>query len=492
MTRHRFACAALAASLLLSAAPSRAQAPATPAPAPAPAPAESEDTGYKTEITLPDGTKRTVSTGMIPSPRILVPDGDEISGEVVLISDADGWNETEDELASDLLDQNAIVIGIDLPSYLAELEKTKDECVYMVSDIEQLNQETQRAAKDTNLRLPIVAGIGAGGALAVAMLAQTPDNTIQATVAVDPEGGITLQKNLCTEAERQDRHGKAVYGLENRDLPDPATVIFTPDADEHGRHHVAALADKTDGITVTETDDDDAVSQLGLAIGDLIEKAGETDPDAMGLPLTILDAKPTRDTMAVIYSGDGGWRDIDKEVGDILQKDGVPTVGVDSLRYFWKKQTPEQTAADLSAIIERFTKRWGVSKVVLIGYSFGADIMPATFNKLPQKDKQAVSMISLLAFSSPGDFQISVSGWLGVGTAGDTDGVKEAEAIDPKLIQCVFGTEDEDDACKRLKDRGVEMVGITGGHHFDEDYTALANKILAALDRRIKPEAAQK
>lgn len=33
--------------------------------------------------------------------------------------------------------------------------------------------------------------------------------------------------------------------------------------------------------------------------------------------------------MAVIYSGDGGWRDIDKEVGNALQQQGVPVVGVE-------------------------------------------------------------------------------------------------------------------------------------------------------------------
>ncbi|GGD94009.1 acid tolerance protein [Aureimonas endophytica] len=473
-------------------------APAAPAPAAptAPAPASSdddeEDPGFRMDVTLPSGAKATVNTGMIPSPKILFPKDGTIAAAVVLLSDEDGWGEAEDQLANDLLEQDAIVVGVDLPRYLAELEKTKDECVYTISDIEQLNQQLQRAVSDNSLRLPIVAGVGAGGSLALAMLSQTPDNTIQATVAVDPDGGITLKKDLCTDANREDRNGKALYGLEDRPLPDPTTVIFTPGATDAGRNRAAALSEQAQGIEIEDTDNDDPQSQLGLAIGDLIDKSKDVDPDTMGLPLTILDAKPTRDTMAVIYSGDGGWRDIDKSVGDIFQKDGLPTVGVDALRYFWKKQTPDQTAADLSRIIDRFRKRWGVSKVLLVGYSFGADILPTTFNHLPPEQQKDVAMLSLLAFSSTGDFQISVSGWLGVGKAGDTDGVKDAEKIDPKLIQCVYGTEDEDDACKFLKDRGVELVGIEGGHHFDEDYPALANKILAALDRRLKPESASK
>ena len=49
--------------------------------------------------------------------------------------------------------------------------------------------------------------------------------------------------------------------------------------------------------------------------------------------------------MAVIYSGDGGWRDIDKDIAGALQEKGIPVVGVDSLRYFWSEKTPDQVAA---------------------------------------------------------------------------------------------------------------------------------------------------
>ncbi|MGO8485037.1 hypothetical protein AB9F39_38660, partial [Rhizobium leguminosarum] len=51
--------------------------------------------------------------------------------------------------------------------------------------------------------LPIVAGIGEGGALALAIAAQTPDATIGQTLAVNPVAGIPLAKELCTPASKQ-------------------------------------------------------------------------------------------------------------------------------------------------------------------------------------------------------------------------------------------------------------------------------------------------
>jgi type IV secretory pathway VirJ component len=39
--------------------------------------------------------------------------------------------------------------------------------------------------------------------------------------------------------------------------------------------------------------------------------------------------------MAVMYSGDGGWVGLDRDVAAVLAKAGVPVVGIDSLSYFW-------------------------------------------------------------------------------------------------------------------------------------------------------------
>ena len=71
-----------------------------------------------------------------------------------------------------------------------------------------------------------------------------------------------------------------------------------------------------------------------LLEGPLTAAAEET---LAGLPLVALPVKEPGRLMAVIYSGDGGWRDIDKDIAGALQAQGIPVVGVDSLRYFWSE-----------------------------------------------------------------------------------------------------------------------------------------------------------
>ncbi|WP_312361531.1 AcvB/VirJ family lysyl-phosphatidylglycerol hydrolase [Ensifer sp.] len=422
-------------------------------------------------------------TGMIPSPHILLPN-DTASALVVLLSGADGWGDREDTVARALVDDKAAVIGIDLKAYLASLARDDGDCIYMVSDIEALSQQVQRALRSDAYLPPIVAGVGAGGAMALAIAAQTPAATIGQTLAVDPEEGITLQKQLCTPAEKTRKGDRMVYGLTDGALPDPICVVFTPAASDDGRSHVAALIEKHADIT-QEDSDDDAYDALTSHLTDLIDSEAASD-NPFGLPLTVLDTKPTRDTMAVIYSGDGGWRDIDKQVGDVLQQQGVPVVGIDSLRYFWSERDPQATSDDLAKVMDYYRKRWNVRNVLLIGYSFGADILPRTFNLLPPAERARVRQVTLMALSHQVDYKISVLGWLGAAGQGNGgDPIDDIKRIDPTLVQCIHGTEEEDDACPDLKGTGVDVVAIEGGHHFDEDYPALTRRVLDALDRRL-------
>jgi len=123
----------------------------------------------------------------------------------------------------------------------------------------------------------------------------------------------------------------------------------------------------------------------------------------------------------------------------------------------------------------------------LIGYSFGADVLPFLYDRLPQESKQRVAQISLLGLSSAADFEIKVTGWLGASHSKAAQPTQPALApIDPALLQCFYGEKEEDTLCPLLAGRGAEAVRTTGGHHFDGDYAALARRILAGLNARTR------
>jgi type IV secretory pathway VirJ component len=391
----------------------------------------------------------------------------------------------EDAQAKSMVDAGAAVVGIDFPSYIKSLAADDGDCVYMVSDVEDLSQQIQRRIGNSNYRHPIVAGLGEGGALALAMVSQSPNATIGEVIAVDPVAGVPLTKELCTPAPKQKIGDRMIYGFDGGSLPTEVTIVSTAAADAAGKAHAQRLKQEHPEV---QLDDSDATSDAALSqvLAASISAAGLNDLP-LDLPLTVLEAKPAMNTMAVIYSGDGGWRDLDSEVGGYLQSQGIPTIGVDSLRYFWSERTPQRTAEDLAKIIEHYRRQWNVQNVLLVGYSFGADVLPATYNLLAPIDRERVKQITLLGLSHQVDYEISVTGWLGAeGSGKGGDPVNDIAKIDPKLIQCVYGTDEDDDPCPTLKDRGVEVAPIEGGHHFDENYQALGKRIRDSLQARLK------
>jgi type IV secretory pathway VirJ component len=427
-------------------------------------------------------TPQSYRTQFLGTPEMIRPAGAP-TALIFLLSDAEGWGDDERIMARSLAAEGALVLGVDLPSWRARIEPG-DGCAYLVSDIEGLAQSVQRDLKVGSYLSPVVAGRGAGGAMALAIAAQTPDATVGRTVAVDPPLAVPLTRTLCSEAPRREVEGGTVYGFRPGKLPNPVDVFLTPAAPEGSRAHLEELIRGGHGVsleTAAGTADEVLTSDLKSLIG-----PSTSDESVASLPVVPLPADPESDTMAVVISGDGGWRDLDKTIADIFETRGVPTVGLDALRYFWSEKTPEETAKDLARIIEAYGAEWGTRHVLLVGYSFGADVLPAVYGALPAEVRERVRQISLLALSRRASFEIRVTGWLGAENTEGRPVLPDLARIDPALIQCFHG-EDEGDAslCPELAAKGgVEVIRTAGGHHFDGDYEALASRILDGARRR--------
>ena len=92
-----------------------------------------------------------------------------------------------------------------------------------------------------------------------------------------------------------------------------------------------------------------------------------------------------------------------------------------------------------------------------------------------------------MAVSTAADFEIHVSGWLGAPPSSEARPLlPEAAQLDPASIQCFYGEEDEETACKAPVFARSEIIRTEGGHHFDGDYQSLARKILDSARRRMR------
>jgi type IV secretory pathway VirJ component len=270
-------------------------------------------------------------------------------------------------------------------------------------------------------------------------------------------------------------------------LPGFWAVGFSAGGDAPERQRIAALKAAGTSVEIAGVSGDSPAETLAALLR-LHLPPISTAPVATidNLPLVELPAVPRGPLLAIILSGDGGWRDLDKTIAEALQSDGISVVGWDSLRYFWSQKSSEQIARDLGAVIDTYASRWGASKVALVGYSFGADVLPFAYDHLPPDAKARVVQLSLLGFSTAADFEIRVAGWLGEPPGKDALPTAPALApIDPAMIQCFYGATETDSACPLLQANGkAEVIQTAGGHHFDKDYGALARRILDGFRRR--------
>jgi type IV secretory pathway VirJ component len=198
------------------------------------------------------------------------------------------------------------------------------------------------------------------------------------------------------------------------------------------------------------------------------------------LPITIINPvyNSRSEPVAIIISGDGGWYKFEQAIADKLAGIGVPTIGLDTKKYFWNRRTPEETASDIAASIEYYNKVWQRNKFLFIGYSLGAELLPFIINKLPESLKSKISMFVLLSPAATTDFQIHYADMLGVGSRHNTykviDEISKIRNI-PALF--IFGADEKTKVPAMLTGTPVSVVTIPGDHHYNHD-TALIVKTL--------------
>ena len=418
---------------------------------------------------------------------------DEPKGVVLFASGAGSWNAELTAVAKAVAELDYVVAGIDLNDYLARLDRSDAACANPAADLEQLNRLMEQRYPIATHQPPILLGYGAGAALTYAVLASATADPFHAGVAVDFCPELPLNKPLCS--------GSAT--LEGPMPPDHKGVLLKPvtrlpttwfvfqnrpacDAGAAAQFVKSIQLARLAEIPGAEGSKSwlPQVSALLQWLDPGIVRQVQPDASVSGVPLTEVPVTggPDRPQLAVMFSGDGGWALLDRAVTAELAKNGLPTVGWDSLSYFWKTRQPDEVALDLERALRYYLDAWKKSRIVLIGYSFGADVLPAVVNRLPQELRDRVDLMGLLGPSDYASFEFNLTDWISdKPDAADQPVRPELEKLKAIKRLCIHGAEETDAACPKLTDLGVIVEKMPGDHHFDEDYPGVARRILDQL-----------
>jgi type IV secretory pathway VirJ component len=420
---------------------------------------------------------------------------------VLFVSGDGGWNLGVVPMAERVRDLGALVVGIDIRAFLKSLEDSKS-CAYPAGPLEELSRAVQLHRKFPVYKRPILVGYSSGATLVYAALAGAPTETFAGGISLGFCPDFEIHNAPCRQRGLSfEKKAKGVgYDLAPFAGLGAPWMVLQGEVDQvcepaptrafvaaTGSARLFSLPKVGHGFSVTRNWDPqfvEAYRAIGKAQVPEVPASGPlTGVEDLGLVEVPASGGADRGAMAVLLTGDGGWADIDKSVAAGLAASGVPAVGWSSLRYYWTPRTPDAASRDLARIIDHYSAVWHKEHVLLVGYSFGADVLPFLVNRLPAPTRARIMGVSLLGLSDTASFEFHVSSWLGGGGETNYPTAPEVARV-AAPVTCVHGADERDSACLTLKGPGIRVVSLGSGHHFGGDYQALVDAIVGPPARK--------
>ncbi|MEO7148964.1 MAG: AcvB/VirJ family lysyl-phosphatidylglycerol hydrolase [Rhodanobacteraceae bacterium] len=405
---------------------------------------------------------------------------------VLLFSDRGGADAAARVYARGLAEQGSFVMGVDLDAYTARLRSLGDACSSPADHVQELAHWMERHVEMPRYQPPYIVGFGAGADFAYAMAAQAPSGTFSGVATLGYDFDYRLKKPLCTGDAGLPTapDGEAFRIVPMKTMPLPwLSRPFAPGARRDG-----ILGALSDALALPR----EATPQDGRTLASTLDALNQPQADAVAtddsltdLPITEIAPQGSPDPrIAIMLTGDGGWAGLDKGVAAVLSQHGVRVVGLSSLQFFWHKRTPADITDAMTRIVAHYAAHYPNARFVLIGYSFGASLVPLVGNRLTDAQRTRIAGGVMISPDDSAVFEIKVGDWFG--------NVKQADALPlaPEVahakipLVCVSGITESDAWCPvAAKLRAVRVVQLPGGHHYDGDYDKLGAAILDALPK---------
>lgn len=454
--------------------------------------------GAMTEETLrfgPFGPIRTYRESPVPAQVVLFVSGDG------------GWNLGVVDMARSLAGLDALVVGVDITHYLKAITHSDEACIYPAGDLELLSKYVQQVYHFPRYVTPVLVGYSSGATLVYTALVEAPADAFRGGLSLGFCPDLVLGKPPCKgggltwvmSGKRNEYIFQPAAGLEVPwivfqgiidQVCDPAkTAAFVR---RTGQARIVELPRVGHGFSVQRN----WMPQFRMAFAGLtaamatpaVPASAAAPPrsdELKDLPLEEVPATgPPSDFMVLHLTGDGGWGVTDKGLSRALAAHGMPVVGLNSLHYFWKAKTPETTAADVTRILRHYLALWHKDRIILVGYSMGADVLPFVVNRLPDDLRQRVRLLVFLGLSGQADFEFHLSSWLGASSKDARPVLPELARIHGIPILCVKGARDSDAICPPDETGDVTTLTLAGGHRIGSDFSRIVTAILAELGRK--------
>lgn len=228
-----------------------------------------------------------------------------------------------------------------------------------------------------------------------------------------------------------------------------------------------------------------ALLALVLGIGGWLTWLGAFDASPLRELAPRGDAR--KDYAAVLFSGDMGPRaGMGAPVADGLADHGVATVSVNSLNYFRVRRSPADVSGIMARAIRDAMALGHVDKVVVLGQSFGADMVHVGLENLPADLRSHVSLVVLTVPTRTVFLRVSPLEWLDK-TTPDAPAIASASKLDWVPVVCIRGTEETDSLCPLLHLPRLTQLALPGDHYLEHDADRVFTTIRTVIAAHFQP-----
>ena len=183
----------------------------------------------------------------------------------------------------------------------------------------------------------------------------------------------------------------------------------------------------------------------------------------------------------VILSGDMGNRyGMTPRLSARLHHRGYAVVTVNSLTYFSSRRTQAETAGLIRQAMLRAMALGHTDKVVLIGQSFGADMLHAGLARFTAAERKPIRSVILIVPGEDIIFRASPIELAGLEIP-DQRAYPTASRLTWVPVTCIHGSVEAGSLCPELRGHGMRVITLPGGHKLHSDDRALEAAILPAI-----------
>jgi type IV secretory pathway VirJ component len=195
------------------------------------------------------------------------------------------------------------------------------------------------------------------------------------------------------------------------------------------------------------------------------------------LHIPIIEAPSAGDSnyYVILFTGNGGWRKLVQSVTAYLNTKGISVLAINTKKYFLSKKSPAKIADDLEQVIDYENRKWGKSRIVLMGYSMGAEVLPFAVNNLKPDYLSDINDIIMIAPGQKATFKIKLADYFFEINKGK-DIYTELKRMRSKNAYCICDDRDVS-LCRSDLEGIIDFNVLTGGHHFNHDYVTLSKLI---------------